>query len=308
MITLDQINKFEEKTNFPLAETFFEVRTFFSESYPEIINFFKGKTETIRKEHFKALKYLLAKLELATNKFSENKNLFDRAFYWEILDTLEDIKLKLQTTSNSSKFLRSSIVNGSFKSGMAVQYKMNKNNTLEQVSSLILKDTDSDNDWVKIAVENGLKEEDWDIDGGTELIVRKKAFQNNLVTSFIDNTIGERVYGKDINKNFNFKEDDIDILGYKETVQQTVEILAKLTKGDIPENPGIGLAANLYKGVNYSQLNLPSISRELARNFNTDDLFRDFEVLDIKHVEGDIFLDYKINTKYDLVLIKSVTI
>jgi hypothetical protein len=57
-----------------------------------------------------------------------------------------------------------------------------------------------------------------------------------------------------------------------------------------------------------SQLNFPSIVRELKRNFKTDDLFENFEIKNFKIQDGDIHIEYKVDTKYDLVIIKNVTI
>lgn len=308
MITLEQISEFEKITSFPLKEFLSDVKLFFQVNYPEIVKFYKGESNFIKKENFKKLDRLLLDCERATDKFKTNKNIFNRAFFWDLCDSLEDVKIKLQTTKNSSKFLRSSLINGSSKNGLAVKVLMSKNETLEDISKKVLNSSDPDNDWIDIAIENDLKEQQWDIDGGTEIIVRKNLFQNNLVTSFIDNTVGERIYGKDINQEVKFQDNDLLSLDYKETVIQTVEILASITRNSIPEFRNMGLDPTLYVGSNYSQLNAASIGNQLRRNFNSDDLFKDFEILKIELNNGDVFIEYQVNTKLNEVLIKSVTI
>jgi hypothetical protein len=308
MITEDQILDFENKTNFQLLQFLVEVKLFFSINYPKINNFYSGRTQFIEKSNFKILDNLLRRSEDCTEVFSKNKNLFNRAYFWEILDSVEDIKIKLQTTKNLSKFLRSSIINSSNKSGVAIPVKMNKNETLEDVSKKILNSTDPDNDWVEIALQNDLKEENWDIDGGTNILVRKNIFQSDLVTTFIDNSIGNKIYGKDLDKEMKFENNDLKVLDHRETVYQTVEILSSISRGDIPEFRNLGIDPKVYKGSNYSQLNAASISNQLRKNFDTDDLFKDFEIIEIKLLQGDIFIEFQVNTKINEVLIQNVTI
>ena len=124
----------------------------------------------------------------------------------------------------------------------------------------------------------------------------------------IDNTVGEKIYGRDIKKKLTFEDDDLKSLDYKETVNQTVEILASLNKGDIPEYREIGIPIGLYKGSNFSRLNYSSIVRELNKNFSTDDLFSNFNVLEMEYKEGDLYIKYEVNTKYELVIIKNIRI
>lgn len=307
-ITTSHIENFEKITNFKLYDLLFNVKEFFSNEYPEIIEFYRGNSKFIKKDNFKKLEILIQECERCTDAFSRNKKSFDKCFYWDILDSMEDIKIKLLTTKNSSKFLRSSIINGKLNSGLVVSVKLEKNQTIEDVAKNVLNSSDPDLDWLEIAIQNDLKESDWDIDGGTQILVRKNIFQRDLVTSFVDNTIGERIYGLDIKREFNFKDEDLETLSYKETLYQTVEILSSLSKGDIPEFRELGIESSIYKGTNYSQLNASSISNQLRKSFDTDDLFKDFEILDMKLEQGDIFLQYQVSTKLNEVLIQNATL
>jgi hypothetical protein len=302
------IDKFKKITNYPIDEFLVESRNFFSKDYVQLVSFFSGKSSFIDKKSIKNLNRLSEQSLIISHVFHYKKNQMKTVDYWELLDSFEDIKTKLETTLNLSKYLRSSIIANKNKAGFVFEHNLTNEQTLEDISRNMLNENSYEDTWVNIAVENDLKEIDYDIKGGNKLKLRKNLFQSTLVTSMIDNTIGEKIYGKDIKKIFTYKDNDLETLGYKETVYQTAEILSQIEKGDIPEFPELGINSSFYKGVNMSQLNFPSIVRELKRNFKTDDLFENFEIKNFKIQDGDIHIEYKVDTKYDLVIIKNVTI
>ena len=308
MINNDTIQKFEKISNIDLTNFLQSSQRFFKVAFPEIQKFYSGSISKIDKKYFTALDNLEVESTRILRFFKERKNSLDGIDFWDLLDTLEDIRTALQRTQKISKYLRSSIVKGRVQSGFVFKYQMSANETLEDVARNILGDKDFQNTAQSIAVDNDLREVDWNMDGETELELRSNIFQNDLVTSMIDNTIGEKIYGLDLNKNITLKDDDLEVLGYRDTVDQTVETLATLSKGDIPEFPSLGLNGSIYKGENFSQMNYPSIVREMTRTFNTDDLFKDFNVTGIKYEDGDLFINYEVNTKYNLLIIKTASI
>jgi len=308
MIKPKVIQNFIDLTNYPLGEFLVESKRFFKEDVNDIVLFFRGYVNFIDKQKVKKLNQLAENSLIITNFFYEKKGVMNTVDYWELLDKVEDIRGKLQYYQNISKYLRSSLINGISRSGVVFDYTMNDQETLEGITKDFIEEEAYENRWVDQALDNDLKENDWDIEGGKNLKLRKQLFQRNLVTSMIDNTVGERIYGKDIKRLIELKDGDLVVLGYKETVQQTVDTLSILKKGDIPEFPNLGLDGSLYKGENYSQLNFKSIARELKRIFSSDDLFKDFEVIDIRHEEGDVFIEYRVNTKFDLVIIRNITL
>lgn len=302
------IEIFQNKTNFRLAEFLVEANSFFSNEFNDIVNFYSGNKNTLDRSQIKTLTSLYEKSLYLQKIFRDNKFQFNTVDFWELLDIVEDIKVKLSTTKNMSKYLRSTIRNSlDKKNGFVFETILENQETLEDVSINKLKNS-FEEDWFDIALENDLKEIDWDISGGKELKLRKMVFQSDLVTSMIDNTISDRIYGRDISKKLTYEDDDLKSLNYKETVNQTVEILASLNKGDIPEYREIGIPTSLYKGSNFSQLNYSSIVRELNKNFSTDDLFYGFNVLEMEYKDGDLYIKYEVNTKYELVIIKNIRI
>lgn len=308
MINNALIQKFNKISGYDI-NTFFQASIrFFQVGYPKIEQFYNGNVKFIDKKYFVGLDNLERESLKVTSIFKEKKELMKTVDFWELLDAAEDIRTALQRTQKLSKYLRSSIVKGKVSRGFVFQYIMSAGETLEDVSRNVLRDSDFQNNAQSIALENDLREVDWDISGGTNLSLTNDVFQNDLVTSMIDNTIGEKIYGLDLNKHLNFVDDDLDVLGYEETAHQSVLIMSTLSKGDIPEFPYMGINGNVYKGVNFSQMNYPSIVREMTRVFSTDDLFIDFKVTELSHVNGDLYINFEVNTKYNLLIIKSVTL
>lgn len=308
MIDEALILKTESITNFPVGDFLTDSRNFFRDDYPSIVSFFKGETDFIDKRHIKLLNLLSERSLQLSYIFTDKKSVMNTVDFWQLLEALENLITKFQTTAKISKYLRSSLLQGRNKSGFVFEHVTDQEQTLENISDNLLGVNDFQNKWTEIALENDLKEVDWDISGGEKLNLRKQIFQANLVTSMIDNTIGEKIYGKDINRFLTYENEDLASLEYRDTVFQTVDILGNLSKGDIPEFKFLGINSDLYKGTNYSQLNYPSISRELERNFRTDDLFRDFEIKKMYHRDGDIFIEYSVDTKYELTVIKNISI
>lgn len=306
MFTDKTIEKYESITNISLGDFFDDINYFFKNSYPLLVNFYSGKSNSIEQKNFQFLNNLISRSEDITNKFNNNSDSFSTCDFWDLLDTLEDVKTKLQTCTKLSKYLRSSISQSSFTKGLNFNYTMSNNETIENVSSDVLKNNNFDESWVNISLSNDLKETDWTISGGKILRLTNESFQNSLVTSMIDNTIGERIYGKDIYKKITFEDDDLKTLSYKETVFQTVDILSTLSKGQIPEFPQIGINGNVYKGVNINQMQFSSLVREYTKTFSTDDLFKDFKIVDLQYKEGDLYVKFAVNTKYDLVIFKDI--
>lgn len=308
MINEKTIKKFNSISGYDITNFFFSSQRFFKIGYPVIEKFYNGDLKFIDKKYFVGLDNLEKESNKIINIFKEKKRLMTTVDFWELIEMCEVIRTSLQRTQKLSKYLRSSIVKGKINRGFVFQYTMSAGETMEDVARNIIKTSDFQNYAQDIALDNDLREVDWDIDGGTVLELKDDSFQNDLVTSMLDNTVGERIYGMDVNRLMTIYDSDLDILGYKETVYQTVDILSQLSKSDIPEFPSLGLDGNIYKGINYSQLNYPSIVREMNKSFSTDDLFIDFQVTNISHEEGDLFVDFQVDTKYNLLVIKTAQI
>lgn len=299
--------KFQQLTKYPIIQYLDDSANFFKKSYPVIVNFFNGKINRVETKHIKEHKRLLDESNKLIAQFDNNAKKLETADFWILLDFCEDLRIKFQTLTKISKYLRSSRTDFNFSIGFAHPYVMGNEETMENISGGILRDSRADDDWVDIAMRNDLKEVQWDIDGGENITLYREKFVQNFVTSVIDNMVGEKIYGLDIQKKLEFFDDDLKILSYKDTVYQTVDILAGLRKGNIPEFNNMGVNQALYIGSNIANLAYSAISRELQRVFATDDLFINFRVKEIKLEQDSFFISFQVETKYKL-LIESTTL
>ena len=105
------IEIFQNKTNFPLADFLVEANSFFSNEFNDIVNFYSGNKNTLDRSQIKKLNSLSEKALYLQRIFRDNKSKFNTVDFWELLDIIEDIKVKLSTSQNMSKYLRSTINN-----------------------------------------------------------------------------------------------------------------------------------------------------------------------------------------------------
>jgi len=295
------IKRFENITQYDLTSYFEKMSKFFKNDYYSIVAYYSGDIEKLDNDIIAKYDELITeahKIDAIVNNFAY---LLDNIDFWELVDTLSDFYIKLQTISKLPKYLRSSRTDFNFKSGYAHSYNLS-NESLEQVSKNIKQDTDWDNDWTKIALNNKLLEIDYTVNNNPNITIYQEKFVKDFVTSVFDIMVGERIYGRDIDKSFLFENDDIKVLNYKETVFQTVNILSSLLKGHIPEYPELGIPSGLYTGSNIGSFIYASISLDMQKIFLTDDLFVNFTIKQINHEEDKIFIKFEVETKLKMLI------
>jgi len=307
-ITIESYERFNSLTNYQLQRFLLSWNDFSTRKFPQIRAFYQGRTKRLNGGLIKELNEYAEEVINVLGLFDTYKNAMTTCDFWELLDIVEDVRTDIQYKINIPKYLRSSLIKGKTEAGYTYEYTRSIQETLEDVDRIQLGNTTFNNTWSEIAIKNDLREVDWEIDQQSELELVNTAFQAGLVTSMIDYTIGDRIYGKDIKKLFEFEDDDLMVLSYKDTVYQTVNILSTLSKNDMPEYPYLGINGDIWKGTNFSKINYPLIFRELEGIFRTDDLFKDFKVRSIDYLEGDLYIEFEVGTKRDLVIINSVTI
>lgn len=273
-----------------------------------MVKYYNGVENNLDQKHIRNLENLNRRANDLTAQFALNKNKLNTCEYWDLYDLVEDLRTQLQTITNLPKYLRSSRTNSNYRNSFGFTHTMGAQQTFEDISGGILRDTAPDDDWVKISLDNDLLEHQWDIDGGTQLNLFKERFVGGFVKSVVDVMVGEKIYGLDIYKRLTYENNDLKVLSHKETVFQSVEILSQLKKGDIPEFPSMGINASIFIGGNLRGLAYPVVIREMAKTFSTHDLFFDFEVTEISYKDGDLKINFKIKTKYQLLVEKTVVV
>jgi hypothetical protein len=305
---IQAVQKFERLTKYPLTSYFEEAEKFLNSGYPAVVKYFQGAVNQIKLDYVKKLFDLKKEAERVSLLFDTYSDYFDNYEYWELLDFVESLRKNFLVISKIDKFLRSSRNTFDYKNAFDFDYNKGQNESLEDISREILKDSDFENSWIQIALRNDLFEYDYSSNSGKNLILSKEIFVIDFVTSVVDNMIGERIYGLDLQKLLEFENDDLKVLSHRDTVFQCVEILASLKKGDIPQFPNLGIPRNLLSGGNIGGITYSRVVEEMNRNFLSDDLFVDFQVTSIRYSDGDFFIEYKVNTKYQLFVEKTAVL
>lgn len=297
-------------TNYDLASFLNDFVTFVQQDSQIIIDFYSGNSDSLPQFSMQELERLLNESNKIEELFIAHKDSFQTADFVDLIDLLGDAKVKLLTIQNSAKWTRSSITNNAYNSNIEVNTTLNQNQTLEQLVDT-LGSLDDDTDWVDLALRNNLIEEDYTSQGGIKLVA---SLQNNLkiiIGSVVDTISGQSIYGKDIQAKFEFVDNDLKALGYKDTIEQAFKIAINLRRGDNPEFPTQGLQSSLIVGQNINSVLYPSIFRQIYQNISQDDTFKSISITNIKQGQNDlgkdvVSLEISAQTRLDETIIENI--
>lgn len=286
------ITKFEELTDFKLNQFLIECNSFFQNDYPLLYNFYSGKL-TINPvssvDRYKSLKEQVVQL---FSIFKTSEYLLNTCEYWEVYDFIDDLNVKFSTINKLSKWLRSSQVNSTYTQQFSIDYVLNNGMSVEEAVSTM---TGNENEIYanKLMIDNDLDERDYDLSGGQILKIQNQKTSTGVdVTTIVDSTEGEKIYGLDLAKKLAWENDDLKVLSYKDTLLQTIEICSKLVKGQIPEFKDKGMDINIGKSIGV--LTQTMIARQFKANFNSDDLFKSVDIDKLIYNQGDITIEFKV--------------
>ena len=285
-------NEFKNITGFDV-KSFIEDSSSFLLSKSQILrSYYEGKN--INPEKF------LIELNGLVERYNEfsritrlNGRIFNNTLYWELIDITEDLGIKLLLLTQYSKFLRSSRTSEPGGNMITVDTHVGQHESIEKMSGQYGSDP------LQTFIDNNLNEEKYTDEGGNLLKFRFNRYKSIKVQSIIDNPIGKRVYGKDVDKNFSFLSNDIKILTPEESVFQSFSILIGLRRGQIPENPNRGVDSNAIIGNNIKTIAYPTIMRQLIDTISTDDSFELVKVESVNIEKDSVFIDLSAKTIID---------
>ncbi len=288
MITKEMIDDFSESIEYDVRAFLTKFSLFVSNNLPSITLYFKGKTRVADANSFAALKTLNKEIVKLFEQINSNKSSLTNYKNWVIIETLEEVKAKIETINNLSRWLRSSITEVSY-SEPTVEITLKQSQTLEMLVQS-LGSNDALNSWKDIAIDNSLREEDYTNDGGNLLKVKLQTADILFLNTVIDNIQGENVYGKDLKRKLTFENNDLVVLSPFESFVQTCEILSQLKKKDNPDAPNDGLNEKFIIGSNIALLGFPTIIRQMTAVFAQDDIITSFSVTSIKREEDAVYI------------------
>lgn len=302
------IIEFEKVTKYPLVKFLTKYRDFMVNSYPKINRYFSGETVGIEVVHLRLLEELTAECKDVLVQFQNFSNKFSNCGYWELMDYIDDLNNTIEKINKLPKFRRTSLTKKGYKPYIQMQENVGGFRTVEDVADTVKAVNDDDTNWVDLMTNNDMDEGDWEIDG----LTRMNVFINNnfdvVVTTILDRPIGKRIYGRDIRKKIEFKDNDLVLVEYEDNIEQKCNILLELNRGDVPEDKLFGKNGDLFNGVSFKQFSYPVLISEVRNNFMQNDLFEYVEITGFDYVEGDVFANVEIKTKYDYKTEKRITI
>lgn len=300
---MDYLDKFKQITGYDIRSFFQSYVDFVNNYYDSIINYYQGGS--MNGDAFQALSDLNKQISIIEPLFKLHETTLDNISMWEILDMFSDIQTKVLTIMNSNKWLRSSKLDRTNSLQMKRQLRMGE--SFENVAS-DLEDEDPDNDWVNITIPQYIIEEEYvDKEGSNNFYINLKTVGNNNVETLVDVLVENNIEGKDFSTSFVFDENDIQVVQYKESLEQALDIILKSIAGCIPEYKDYGLPEN-YIGTTVNAIQYPTIFKSLMNMFQRDDRWKSCELLEVTRQEDSIFLTIKATAVTDQSYVVNVPI
>lgn len=304
------LDEFKRITGKDISGYFQSAVRFFAGDYNTITNYFSGNSGSISSEPFANFKALQEENGKVFQVFKEHSRQFNNLKWWLLIEQMEEIDNRLATLKNINKWSRSSLTKVAYDPSFQMDYTLKQKQTLEAVSTLEGSDNPND-DWADLAIRNSLTEEEYTPEGGTALKLNfSRINRNYTVNCVVDVINGKSIYGKDIDKTLQWTKEDgylnLKVLGYDDTIQQAVEVLTTLRKGDNPDFPNHGLQSNLVVGTNRSLFNFPVVIRQKTQDFANDDTLKNFTISNLSRDQDNVQMEFSVESRLGEVIADAV--
>ena len=160
----DALETFKKQTGYDIQSYFESFALFCNSYYPLIVAYYTGQDDVNIGDSFGRLDTLMKQSQEIEPLFTLKATGLSRIDSWELLDMFTECQTKLWTIDNSSRWLRSAII-GRYGMNVALQRVLKTRETFENVSSQLGSNNPQD-DWVDIARNNAVEEEDYDANTG----------------------------------------------------------------------------------------------------------------------------------------------
>jgi hypothetical protein len=285
-------DSFKTITGYDISIFFGEYEYFVSNHYSSIIDYYSGLD--INQDAFNYFEYLKKESDKVSNLWEMYSNVFELTDFWEMLNTFDNVRVKLNTIDNLNRWLRSSRTDR-FSLNTQTTYVQKQGESIEKISRK-LGSFDEENDWVKLSIQNDLNEEKYTSQGGVLLNANLSNNFNFDIKNIVDGLTKENLFGKDIQKKIEFTGGDIKTLSGETSLLQTIDTIFSTVKGSIIEFPEDGFENGLI-GTNVNAFNYPSLFRNLMAMFQKDDRFQSLELIDLIQEKDLVFLKVQVTTK-----------
>ena len=288
------IEKFTKVTNYDLQKFFVDYNAFLNNDIQSLVSYFKGGSSLNRTAFSELIRLTTesTKIEHLISLF--NNGLSSTTEFWDLVDNLSEVKTRLETTINLAKWMRSSYVYG-YDSQSKFKYILKQNQTFENLAKE-LGSSDPNQDWLDLAIANGIMELDYTRAGGNVLDLSKTDNTLYNITTVVDVMVGDNILGKDLQRKVEILDDDFVALSTQDTMEQSAEICLGVTQGSVPEYQTIGYPKDLV-GSNINAIRFSSLMRDVQNNFKTDDSFASVEMIDNSVDQDAAFYTFQITSR-----------
>lgn len=296
-------DKFKKVTGYDIKAFFQRYSDFQKQYYQSIVSYYNGGV--LNQDAFFELNKLINESNVIEPLFRINTGGLDTIDMWELLDLFSEIQVKLLTTKQTGKWMRSSRLNLN-NVGVKINKIQGGNQTLEMVADELGYSNIQD-DWVNIAVNNQVVEEDYTMEGGQILTV---TFQNSLnvdLDNIVDYTVDKRILGKDIKKKITFINNDLETVEETKAIEQSFGIKIKVQKNSIPEYPDYGINNEII-GTNVAAISYPAIFRDLLALFKQDKRWSEVILINIERKDDAVSLKFEAKTILKNTLVTNINI
>lgn len=289
------LNIFKSATGGDMKSFLEDFALFCNQYYSNIVDYYQGNVEfTVVGEAFNRLDDLMNRARILEPLFTLKSSSFSTIDAWELLDIFTDCQTKLWTIDNSAKWLRSAVI-GRYGNNVALSRVLKTRENFESVASSI-GSSDSQNEWVDIARNNSVEEEDYTADeGGGMFRINLKQFGTFEISNIVDTLETKNILGKDIDKNFSINGNDICTVEYEKAIFQSLDTITQALKGCIPEFPEYGIP-NESIGSSTNALKYPSLFRHVMNMFQRDARWSEVTLLDLYRKEDNVFMKIQAKT------------
>lgn len=299
----DVVSDFEKITKFAITEYFEKYRNFMRDDYAYLAAYYGGTIESVTPYTVSTFEDLRKKSKVLMQQFINFSYRLSNCGFWELQTYCQDLHDVLEKLTKLPKYFRTSKTVRGYMPYVQVASDIGGMKTVKDVADAIGTDTVSE---MSLIITNDLQEMDWEIDQLSSVT----AFINNktdvVVDTILEQPIGRRIYGRDINRKITIRDNDLDVREYEDNVEQKCDILLTLEQGDVPEYPYFGRVG--FTGKNASSYNYAQLLHDLKLIFLRNSLFNLITIDDVSFRDGDLTVTCSIATKYSYKTQKTITL
>lgn len=299
----DIVKNFEDVTKFKLLEYFEEYQDFMQNDFSYLSDYYSGQTEGVDAKITSKFNSLVLKSKNLIQTFKNFSSKLSNCGFWELQQYCQNLNDTLERVSKLPKYYRTVKSVRGYQPYIKVSADIGGKKTPQdlaiEIGSVGVTET-------SLILDNDLQEHTWEIDKLSSINAMVNNQSDLVVESILESPVGNHVYGKDINKKITIKSNDLDVKCYEDNVEQKIDTLLTLNRGDIPEMPTFG--KNRLQGTTAGTYNYAELLKDIQSVFSQDDLFDSVEVVDVSLKESDISVTCKIKTKYSYSVVKTFTL